>query len=101
MSFRSEFYRTTPGLRTRPVPELGICVVYTPAEPRLFNLNTHAWLILELAPGKTHEQLASDYAARVVPPLTAAVAEGQLRDALEMLTSQGMLELVAAAEASA
>ena len=101
MSCRSEFYRTTPGLRTRPVPELGMCVVYTPAEPRLLNLNTHAWLILELAPGRTPEQLASDYAARVVPPLTAMVAEGQLRDALEMLTSRGVLELVAGTEGAA
>ncbi len=101
MSCRGELYRTTPGLRMRPVPELGICIVFTPAEPQLFNLNVHAWLILELAPGKTRDELASSYVARVVPPLTAAVAERQLQDALEMLTSRGMLELVADAEASA
>src|SRR5262249_24233575 len=70
VSSRRECYRRTPGLRVRPVPELSTCVVFTPAAPQLFNLNPHAWLILELAPDRTYEELETCYLARVVPPLT-------------------------------
>ncbi|HEX5327119.1 MAG TPA: PqqD family peptide modification chaperone [Acetobacteraceae bacterium] len=74
------------------MPELSTCIVFTPAEPRLFNLNPHAWLILELAPGRTREELAENYIARTVPPLTEPVAQRHLQEGLEMLTRCGILE---------
>jgi hypothetical protein len=77
-----------------------MCIVFTPAEPKLFNLNVHAWLILELAAGKTHEALTAAYTARVVPPLTEAVARRQLGETLDMLTGSGILRLATEADAS-
>ena len=91
MSFQRERYSQTPGVRIRPVPELGICVVFTPAPPQLFNLNPHAWLILELAPGQTYEELETRYLARVVPPLTDVVARRQLEEGLQQLVRCGII----------
>jgi hypothetical protein len=41
-------FSQAPGLRLRPVQELGVCVVFAPAEARLFRLDAQSWLALEL-----------------------------------------------------
>jgi hypothetical protein len=48
VSCPTDHYSQTPGLRLRPVRELGVCVVFAPAEARLFRLNAQSWLALEL-----------------------------------------------------
>jgi hypothetical protein len=82
------------GLRVRPVPELGTCVIYTPARPRLYTLNPNAWLIFELATRHPIAGLEDAYFAHTVPPMTNSVARRQLQEGLEMLTQCGILEQV-------
>lgn len=92
--------RRTAGLRLRPVPELETCIVYTPATPQLYTLNPNAWLILELAPGLTLEELGTAYEEQTVPPMTEPLAKRQLREGLEMLLSAGVLEFETETEAT-
>ena len=62
MSSRRRCYRRAQGLRVRPVPEVGHCYVYTPAQPRLYALNMAAWLVLELCEGRSPRALTQAYA---------------------------------------
>ena len=93
MSCPKRRYRQTSGLRVRPVPELGTCIVFTPAEPALYTLNPNAWLILELAPGCAEAELESAYLARTAPPMPPPVAQRQLQEGLSMLLRCGILTL--------
>jgi hypothetical protein len=96
VSFHRAMYRKTAGLRMRLVPELSTCIVFTPAQPQLFNLNPHACLIMELAADQTHDGLVRNYLARVVPPLTELVARRQLEEGLQQLVDCGIIELAPA-----
>jgi hypothetical protein len=84
-------FRMTPDVRVRPVPELRTCIVYTPQNPRLYTLNPHAWLVLELASDRTFAELSERYMAETVPPLTRPLAERHLAEALSMLLDSGIL----------
>ena len=63
MSSRPDCFRRSPDLRVRPVPELGYCLVFTPAAPKLYTLNTAAWLLLELCDGQDARALEADFRA--------------------------------------
>jgi hypothetical protein len=80
-----------PGLRLRPLPELGACLAYTPAAPRLHQLNATAWLILELVDGRDDAALAEAFAARTAPALSAAASRRTLEDGLAGLRASGLL----------
>lgn len=90
-------FRRTPGLRVRPVPELGTCLVFTPSppapRPRLHRLNPTAWLLLEIASrAGGPEAREAEFLARVAPSLSEAEARKQLREGLAMLVDAGILE---------
>ncbi len=85
-------YSRVPGVRLRPVPELGTCLAYTPARPRLHQLNPTAWLVLELAEGRDHAALEAAFFARAVPDLTRAQARRSLDTAIALLRDGGLLE---------
>ncbi|NMJ43703.1 PqqD family protein [Roseomonas sp. JC162] len=57
----TDCFRLEPGVRLRPVPELGHCLAYTPARPALHRLNPSAWLLAELADGGSFEAIATEY----------------------------------------
>jgi len=84
-------HERAPGLRLRPVPELGACLAYTPAAPRLHQLNATAWLILELADGRDDAALAEAFAARTAPALSASAARRTLEEGLASLRACGLL----------
>lgn len=69
-----------PGLRLRPVPELGTCLAYDPARARLHRLNASAWLILSLCDGRPRAEIAADFAAaiRSLPGRTAGDRHARL-----------------------
>lgn len=82
----------TPGLRLRPIPELGTCLAYTPSPPRLHTLNPLAWLIVELCDGAPGRNLQHEFLARSVPPLAGPDALAQLETGLAMLLATGILQ---------
>ena len=81
----------TPGLRLRPLPELGACLAYTPAAPRLHQLNVTAWLILELVDGRDDAALAEAFAARTGPALSPEIARRRLAEGLAGLRASGLI----------
>lgn len=87
-------HERAPGLRLRPVPELGACLAYTPAAPRLHQLNATAWLILELVDGRDDAALLAAFATRTAPALSAGAARGVLEDGLAGLRASGLLRCV-------
>ncbi|MCR0982743.1 PqqD family peptide modification chaperone [Roseomonas populi] len=86
-------HERSPGLRLRPLPELGACLAYTPAAPRLHQLNATAWLILELADGRDDAALAEAFAARTAKALSATAARRTLEDGLAGLRACGLLRV--------
>ena len=86
-------YRQARGLRLRPVPELGTCVVFVPEGTKLLRLNPHAWLLLELCRDAPEEAaLRAAYLEAVVPPLSSAAAAESLRTGLDMLLRHRLVE---------
>jgi hypothetical protein len=69
--------------------------VFRPEPPRLFTLNTSAWLALELCPGRSPGELERAYLDETVPPLEAEVARRRLHEALDLLLANGMIERLA------
>ena len=87
--------RKLPGLRIRPVPEAGICLVYNPRDPTLRTLTPAAWLLFELCDGRSYEALRAAYIAAVARSRSAAEAEAWFRDGLAQLQSHGLVESAA------
>ena len=84
-------FHHAPGLRLRPVPELGMCLAFTPSPPRLHTLNPAAWLILELCDGNDESALRPEFLRRCAPPLATNDALKQLEDGLSLLQRTGIL----------
>lgn len=85
-------YSRAPGVRLRPLPELGACLAYTPARPKLHQLNVTAWLILELAEDQEMEALAAAFAARTAPQLSTVAARQTLEAGLADLLASGLVQ---------
>lgn len=91
MSFPSSYFRRTPGLRLRPLPELRALIVYTPQRPDLHWLNPEAWMVLELADGDV-DQIADAYSREAgVDP---AESRRTVVACLETLEGKGIVERV-------
>jgi hypothetical protein len=87
-------YAKTRNLRIRPVPEMGICFVFTPARPKLYTLNTSAWLVLALCDGRRGRALVDAYAEEMAPHLSRDDALGEVRDAVRDLELKGIVARV-------
>jgi hypothetical protein len=83
-------YSQAPGLRLRPVPELGICLAFTPSPPRLHTLNPGAWLIAELS-ARHGNELELEFLKRSAPRITDIDAVRQFRDGVQMLIQSGII----------
>jgi hypothetical protein len=88
-----ECYALEAGVRLRPVPEMGVCLAYTPARPALHRLNPAAWLITSLCDGREFVALAAAYREALgEAPATSEIA---LREGIAQLQALGIVRLVA------
>lgn len=94
MCYRRVSFRKVANLRIRPVDEMGICIVFTPENPRLYTLNSSAWLIMELCDGRSWRSLERTYFATIEPSRSREVARSELRRGIEDLIQQGVIEPV-------
>lgn len=85
-------YRRAAGIRIRPVWEWDGCLVFDPAQRRLFELNLHAWLILELCEGQSLDALANEYRAVAEARLETGATARQLERGLRTLSAYGLIE---------
>jgi hypothetical protein len=91
VSSRIGSYKRTPGLRLRPLPELGTCLAFVPEEPRLYTLNLHAWLVLELCEYFEAESLVEEYLAAASNKVYSADPEAELERCIKELMDIGIL----------
>lgn len=94
MSFPIVSYRRAPDIRLRPVPEMEICLVFTPANPNVYTLNAACWLILELCDGRPWDEIETEYVAAFRPQRSRRQSSRDLRLAIEDLVAKKILEPV-------
>jgi len=70
------------------MPEVGVCLAYTPARPALHRLNAQSWLIASLCDGRSGEALAAAYAAALGD---ATGAEAMLQEGIGQLLALGVI----------
>jgi len=75
-------------VRLRPVPEMGVCLAYTPLRPALHRLNAASWLIVSLCDGRAVADIARAYRAAVEGP---AGTDEALSHGLERLQALGIV----------
>ena len=67
-------------LVVRPLPEIGMCMVYRPRPARIITLNPRSWMLLELCNGATVKAIEVTYtrmlSERGRPPVARDVREG-------------------------
>jgi hypothetical protein len=67
-------------LVVRPLPEIGMCMVYRPRPARIITLNPTSWMLLELCDGATVDAIEATYtqmlSERGRPPAVRDVREG-------------------------
>jgi hypothetical protein len=89
--FLSESFVLEPGVRLRPVPEMGVCLAYTRRRPTLHRLNAASWLIVSLCDGRSTQELADAYRAALRGD---AGGEEALSQGLEQLLDLGIVRRV-------
>jgi hypothetical protein len=93
-SSQSGCYRKVPNVRIRGVPEMGMCLAYTPSNPEMYTLSLEAWLILQLCDGRSEGKVVDAYYADVEPLLDRTEAAQQVRTCIEHLLGKGIVEFV-------
>jgi len=88
VSCPNEYFVLEPGVRLRPVPEMGVCLAYTRARPGLHRLNAASWLIVSLCDGRSLAEIAEAY--RIA--LGEAGSETALREGIAQLLTLGIIQ---------
>lgn len=94
MSYPTGCIRKTRHLRIRPVPEMEICLVYTPKDPNLYTLNATAWVVLELCDGRSLRDLEQAFYRSVEPLMSAQEAAECLALSLGDMIEKSIVEVV-------
>lgn len=58
---RDDRLRRRDDLVIRPIPELGMCMVYRPRPARIISLNMSGWLLLQLCDGACVGEIESSF----------------------------------------
>jgi hypothetical protein len=89
-------YAPAADAAVKSVPELAMAYAYSPSTRRLSFLNVAAWVVFELCDGQPG--LASAYRELVGGKMSAREADKQLRQAVALLTAEGLIEEVKGGE---
>lgn len=77
---------------------MGLCFAYDPAGPRLYTLNTTAWLVLTLCAATSRAAIVAGFHREVEPLLTLPEAAAQVDEALADLLAKKLIEPTGSAE---
>ncbi|MGE8941844.1 hypothetical protein ACO2I3_08030 [Leptospira interrogans] len=80
-----------PDVVLRRFDEWGHCYVFTPDESEIYDLNTSAWLIVELCDGRPFEQIESEYLAVVGPKVGRDRAREQFHAGFDALLERNII----------
>jgi hypothetical protein len=92
--YRTDCYRKVGNVRVRGIPEMEVCLVFTPDDPEIYTLNVSAWLILQLCDGRQEDRIARAYYAAVEPLLSREEAQREVRAGIESLLQKRIIEVV-------
>ena len=87
----NDCYIKHPEAVLRRLPEWRQCYAYTPANPELYELNTAAWLIVELCDGRPFGEIEEDFVRAVGRRVDANRGKAQLRQGLSDLLERGIV----------
>jgi hypothetical protein len=91
VSCQNAYYRKVRNVRIRGVPEMAICLVFTPDDPEVYTLNPSAWLILQLCDGRSENQIAHAYLAAVEPTMSQEEVTCEVRVGIERLLQKRII----------
>lgn len=94
MLSRNGCYAKAPEVVLRRFEEWGRCYAFTPDEPEIYDLNTTAWLILELCDGRPFQQIEADYIAAVGDKKGAAKARAEFHAGFDALLERNIISVV-------
>jgi Coenzyme PQQ synthesis protein D (PqqD) len=93
-SCQNACYRKVPNVRVRGVPEMAVCLVFTPNDPEVYTLNPSAWLVLRLCDGRSEAKITLAYHAAVEPMLSRDEARREVRAGIESLIQKRIIKVV-------
>lgn len=93
-------FARTPGLRTRPLPDLGYLLVFTPERPRIHWLNASAWLLFELCESASEDEILAEYATALPPAEQRGGEREELRAGLDDLVRSGIVRTAPSSDPS-
>lgn len=94
MLSRNGCYAKAPEVVLRRFEEWGRCYAFTPDEPEIYDLNTTAWLILELCDGRPFQQIEADYVAAVGTKRGTAKARAEFHAGFDALLERNIISIV-------
>ena len=95
MNCQNGCFQRVRNLNVRPVPELESCLVYRPANPKLFMLNSSMWLLLELCEQpRSRAEIEREYAQAVSDSTEPEEASAQVAEGLASLQQDLLVETV-------
>jgi hypothetical protein len=80
----------------RPLPEIGMCMVYRPQPARIVTLNPSAWMLLQACNGATVAEIERDFAVARSRRSTVMSAD-DVRRGLQSLVDLSLAQVCAAA----
>jgi hypothetical protein len=87
----TDYFSKNPDVVLRRFPEWHQCYAYTPAHPELYELNTTAWLIVELCEGHSLAELERVFLETVQSRSTLDEAKMHLYNGLRDLVQRGII----------
>lgn len=93
MLSRNGCYRKTPNVVLREFPEWGRAYAFTPDDPELFDLNTTAWLIVDLCDGRGFREIESDYVRMVGERVGSDHARQQFHQGFDALLQRNIISV--------
>jgi hypothetical protein len=87
----SDRFTRSPDVVLRRFPEWRQCYAYTPAHPDIYELNTTAWLIVDLCEGQPLTELERDFGEVVRRKASADQGRELLHHGLRDLVDHGIL----------
>lgn len=91
MLSRNGSYEKTPDVVLRTFEEWGRAYAFTPDNPEIYDLNSTAWLIVELCNGRPFSQIEADYIDAVRDHVAPEVAKSQFHSGFEMLLERNII----------
>ena len=91
MISRNGSYIKTPDVVLKTFEEWGRAYAYTPDDPEIYDLNTTAWLIVELCDGRPFSQIEADFVREVGPKIGDDLARYQFHDGFNHLIAKNII----------